>query len=364
MTRNMPTLVSAATLSISAGVAPSFAGDFSNGYEGSGEMLRGMVGVERPLRDARPAEMQTFDPAEAARALPLSEEAIVKSMTARGITADGKEVTIEPSGALRDLVRKQLSRGSRGADEKKTDGPRKAAAEESGRGVFGKDDRVEITDADAQEYPFRAIGQVTYVTPKGPNYCSASLIGPRTVLTAAHCLYRHEAGGWAGNIQFAPARTGTSDAPFGIFNAETAYVLDGFIDNYQGTYGSVILWDMAVVILKEPIGDNLGWLGYRHYDDMDGFTTNITGYPADKPTRTMWLASCELAAQYIAIDWFQTDCDTYAGSSGSAVYAIDGEEYNVIGIQAAGWPHPDAESLNTAVRLSESYIAWINNLAE
>ena len=47
--------------------------------------------------------------------------------------------------------------------------------------------------------------------------CSATLIGPSTVLTAAHCLYNHEAGGWQEDMFFVPGLNGSTanDAPFG-----------------------------------------------------------------------------------------------------------------------------------------------------
>ena len=190
--------------------------------------------------------------------------------------------------------------------------------------MFGNDDRIQI--ANTKVYPFTAIGYLESKDVKG-NYesCSATLIGPSTVLTAAHCLYNHEAGGWQEDMFFVPGLNGSTadDAPFGGYEYDSAYVVQGFIDNYQGYYGSVLPWDLGIITLKQPIGDNLGWLGYNNYDALGDFTANIVGYPGDKPGGTMWRSTCNVLAENIGDGYFQYDCDTYPGSSGSSVYAYD-----------------------------------------
>jgi len=181
------------------------------------------------------------------------------------------------------------------------------------------------------------------------------------VLTAAHCLYSHEDKDWLSEYLFVPGLNGSTadDAPFGAFTYESAYVLQGFIDNYQGYYGSVIPWDLGIITLKQDVGTNLGWLGYANYDDLGDFTANLVGYPGDKPMGTMWKANCEVRAENIAPEYFQYDCDTFPGSSGSSVYAYDNSSKQriITGVNVA--ESPDA---NTAVRLNAANIQWINSL--
>lgn len=149
------------------------------------------------------------------------------------------------------------------------------------------------------------------------------------------------------------------DAPFGAFTYESAYILQGFIDNYQGFYGSVVPWDLGIVTLKQDIGTNLGWLGYANYEDLGDFTANIVGYPGDKSMGTMWKASCEVHAENIGTDYFQYDCDTFPGSSGSSVYAYDNaaKQRVISGVNVAEGPEA-----NTAVRLNAANVEWINGL--
>ena len=209
-------------------------------------------------------------------------------------------------------------------------------------------------------YPFRTIGLLQGQTKDGNlGNCSATLIGPKTVLTAAHCLYSHDGGGWLDNFVFAPGLIDMQNAPFGVWEYEEAFIFEGFVSNYQGFYGSVVPWDIGVVILKDPIGDQLGWIPYGYDNNLGDFYANIVGYPGDKPSGTMWRANCDVPSEAMADMWFQYLCDTYPGSSGSSVYIFNPQDKSriVYGINVA--ESPDA---NTAVRINPTYFEWLEGL--
>jgi V8-like Glu-specific endopeptidase len=73
----------------------------------------------------------------------------------------------------------------------------------------------------------------------------------------------------------------------------------------------------------------------------------------------MWKANCEVHAENIAPEYFQYDCDTFPGSSGSSVYAYDNSSKQriITGVNVAESPEA-----NTAVRLNAANVQWINSL--
>src|SRR5690606_27767262 len=100
--------------------------------------------------------------------------------------------------------------------------------------------------------------------------------------------------------------------------------------------------------------------GYANYDGLGDFTANIVGYPGDKdPPALMWRVNCDVPAKNVGEANFDYDCDTYPGSSGSAVYAYDGQlkQRIIFGVNIA-----ESTEFNTAVRLNATYVAWINGL--
>ncbi|MER9873553.1 serine protease [Mesorhizobium sp. M0195] len=358
MTKLTQCIIASALLSTAMWAVPALAAEPGSANAGNGESMRDVTsGGYKPGR-AKPIAPPKLTEDEANRAAPLTDEATaVKSYGIVGRSADGKDIKIDPNETLKDLVIKEMNAPAEG---QKSENSGLSGGDEAGRQVFGTDDREQIKNT--KTYPFTAIGYLEGKSKSGSyGSCSATLIGPRTVLTAAHCLYSHEDKAWLDDILFVPALNGKTadDAPFGAFTYESAYIVQGFIDNYQGFYGSVVPWDLGIVTLKQDVGTNLGWLGYANYVDLGDFTANIVGYPGDKPMGTMWKATCEVLAEHIAIEYFQYDCDTYPGSSGSSVYAYDnGSKQRVItGVNVA--ESPDA---NTAVRLNAINVQWINSL--
>ena len=133
-------------------------------------------------------------------------------------------------------------------------------------------------------YPYRAAGNLYFNIGTSTFICSASLIKPGIVVTAAHCVANYGQRQFYSNWHFTPGYRNGS-APFGVWTARTAYILSSY---YNGTdncavYGVVCPDDVAVIVLNGVPGKSSGWFGYWY---GGGFTSNglaqITqlGYPA------------------------------------------------------------------------------------
>lgn len=136
-------------------------------------------------------------------------------------------------------------------------------------------------------YPYRAVGKLFFSQPGVGNFvCSASVIKPRVVLTAGHCVHNGNGSstGFYENFVFIPAfRDGA--APFGSWNWSFLAVTNPWFSGGGGVpnaadYAMIEFNDRVVGTATRRIGDLTGFLGFRTLGLIPNHST-LLGYPCN-----------------------------------------------------------------------------------
>ncbi len=196
--------------------------------------------------------------------------------------------------------------------------------------VINRDDRVRVEDVSA--YPWRAICALRINARNGRQYVGTGwFAGPRTVMTAGHCVYLHEAGGWAESITVIPAMAGASRA-LGAYTSQRFRTVDGWVQARAA--GS----DYGAILLDEPVGEELGWFGVGALrdDQLLQAWANISGYPLDRDSARFQYFHARLLVQ-VNPSRLYYDIDTFGGQSGSPIWFTGSDGRRIaIGIHTTG----------------------------
>lgn len=220
--------------------------------------------------------------------------------------------------------------------------------------VIGLDDRKPITWTN--EYPWRMITALEIVTRDGRKaHGTGFMVSPTLVLTAGHCIYDAQMGGWAETITVRPGfgkRDGEPVEPFGAFaisQGSKMRVDQAWVNDADPRF------DFGFLELPEPVGNQTGWfaLGTDDNDRLAARVINVCGYSADRDPSQQW--HCGGTIKYLEPLRLYHDGDTYGGNSGGPVW-IAGEDgsHVVTAIHAYGTgaasPHASGP-LNSGTRI-------------
>jgi V8-like Glu-specific endopeptidase len=182
-------------------------------------------------------------------------------------------------------------------------------------------------------YPYDCVCYMTMTFPGvGTFRGSAVIIGPHTILTAAHCLWDEDVQASATNIQLYPGDSSGSSGtaitgPYSIhYNAVDN--LGGFLTNQQSQF------DFGVIDVAEDLS-SYGSFGIE--TNYAGGTVHMTGYPAIAgQAQTDQVGTVTADPTYSVLDYGTVAA--HPGNSGGPMWVMNNGVAEVVGIvSTTGW---------------------------
>lgn len=208
--------------------------------------------------------------------------------------------------------------------------------------VCGRDDRVRIRAT--TRIPWRMICQLFMTFRDGAgSRCTGWFIGPRTVMTAGHCVYSHSHGGWARQIIVIPGMDATH-RPFGSeigrsFRSVRGWTCSGKPDYDYG----------AIILPSNSLGNRVGWFGFAclSWFSLWRLLINNAGYAGDKQFGTLWFNAGRITKVTSRRLYYMAD--TAGGHSGSPVWRFRNNQRHAVGVHAYGGCPNKATRITRAV---------------
>jgi V8-like Glu-specific endopeptidase len=162
---------------------------------------------------------------------------------------------------------------------------------------------------------------------------TAALVGPNLILTAGH-MAPWGADPWM--VQFIPAYyEGSSILGSSVYS---------YVEHYRGNSGADSkAWDHALMKLYDPLGNSVGWLGTRSYDDNwnDLNVWTMVGYPgaiagAEEPSWQGGISFHDDDEDGDAMELETDNGDSTPGDSGGPYFAQWSDGPHIVGVDSGG----------------------------
>ncbi|MGB8703129.1 MAG: trypsin-like peptidase domain-containing protein, partial [Thermosynechococcaceae cyanobacterium] len=189
--------------------------------------------------------------------------------------------------------------------------------------IIGSDDRTQVVDSETM--PWRMICSLKINGTVGGGIGTGWFAGPKTIITAGHCVFHPNLGGWAKEIVIFPGRF-ESEIPFPKNPAYQKPIVSRRFSAVKGwTEDKDTNFDYAAIHIDDPVGNETGCfsIAVLDNDDLKGLLVNVAGYPGDRDFgRNQYFAADKI--EKVQSNRFFYAADTYGGQSGGPAWFQDG----------------------------------------